>query len=173
MINRVHKPLKGVAVCDPDVSCSCENALHRAMKSIPPARNVWFNTWWRLRRNFVPVDFRRKSASNMPTGQLNVGQKVGATFPYPASGRVRIQVEADGPVDVFVSTPEVSAQIGSVADAARFVPNVLIYNLQRSLNQLIDIPPAWRASGWTLTIGHPGHGVRPGVIAVHYEVYPV
>ncbi len=116
---------------------------------------------------------RKVSASNMPTGQLNVGQKVWATFPYPSSGRVRIQVEADGPVDVFVSTPEVSAQIGSVPDAARFVPNVLIYNLQRSLNQLIDIPPTWRVSGWTLTIGHPGHGVRPGVIAVHYEVYPV
>ena len=109
----------------------------------------------------------------MPTGQLNVGQKVWATYPYPASGKARIQVEADGPVDVFVSPPQITAQIGSVADAAKFVPNVLIYNLQFSLNQMIIIPPAWKSSGWTLTIGHPGHGVKPGVIAVHYEVYPI
>ncbi len=109
----------------------------------------------------------------MPTGQLNVGEKVWATFPFPPSGRVRVHVEADAPVDVFISPPAISEQIGSVPDAAKFVPNVLIYNLQTSLDQMITLPPTWKSWGWTLTIGHPGLGIRQGVIAVHYNAQPL
>jgi hypothetical protein len=106
----------------------------------------------------------------MPVGILQPDHKVSPFFPYPPSGRVRVYLEADHPVDVFISTPEQAAKISSVKIAAEFAPGVLIYNSRWNLNEIITIPKEWMSVGWSLTIGHPGPPKEP--IAVYYAVYP-
>jgi hypothetical protein len=107
----------------------------------------------------------------MPVGTLNPGQKVSPFFAFPPSGRARIFVEADGPVDIYVSSPQQAQAITSVQQAAQFAPNILIYSSQRLLDQFVTLAPAWRSVGWNLTIGHTG--ATPNPIAVYYAVYPV
>jgi|SRR6516225_7792354 hypothetical protein len=106
----------------------------------------------------------------MPTGKLLLNQRVSPSFVYPATGRARIFIEAEHPVDVFVSTPEVAKQIASMQAAAAFVPNILIYGRQTQMDQLVTLPPAWKETGWSLTIAHTGSAQEP--TAVHYQVYP-
>jgi len=108
---------------------------------------------------------------HMPTGTLKPGYKASPTFPYPPSGKARIFIEADNPVDIFVSTPQVAEQITSVQSAAQLAPNVLIYSRQLGMDQIITLPEAWKSTGWSITIGHSGSTQEP--IAVHYAVYPV
>lgn len=119
---------------------------------------------------------RRKHAEiiqkTMPVAALKKDTKIAPWFPYQESGRVRIYVEASSPVDIFISSPEHAKSISSVETAAKFGQSVLIRNSQwQPLYETITLAPAWRFTGWVLTIGHPSNHAE--VIAVYYAVYPV
>lgn len=106
----------------------------------------------------------------MPVGKVLPASKVGPYFAYPPSGRVRVYLEAEFPVDVYIANPQQAPQITSVQTAAAFAPAVLIYNSRLYMNEIINLPKAWESVGWSLVIGHPG--VPNEAIAVCYFIYP-
>ena len=105
----------------------------------------------------------------MPVSVIDPNSRIGPTFPYPPSGRVRIWLRASDPVDVYVSTPQNATRITSLEEAAK-IDEVLIYNRRWQMDDIAQLPQTWNQVGFTLTIAHAGSTQK--AIGVHYEVYP-
>ena len=106
----------------------------------------------------------------MPVVALKGGSKISPWFPWVPSAWARVYVEASAPVDIYISNPEHAAGIVSVETAGRFGSAILIRNARWQLDEKINLAPNWEATGWNLTIGHPGG--HNEVIAVYYVVFP-
>ena len=106
----------------------------------------------------------------MPVAAITLGSKISPVFPYPTGGLARVYVEASRPVDVFISSPQDANQINSLVAAAGLGPRVIIRTRQQLWNEIVQLPPEWSATGWSLTIAHPGGDQNP--IGVYYAVFP-
>jgi hypothetical protein len=105
----------------------------------------------------------------MPLIAVEPRSKTPIRFPYPPSGKARVIVKSNQPIDVFISDPTTANQINSLQAAAR--PGVLIYNQRWKVDEIVALPVAWNSTGWVITIAHGGQTEKAA--PVDYAVYPM
>jgi hypothetical protein len=113
-------------------------------------------------RNSVRTKVKAKT---MPVACLNPNSKIAPSFVYPNNGKAMIYLEASNPVDIFVANPTQAATIMTVEQAAGL--GILCFPQKTFLNEIVDIPPAWKEKGWILVIGNPG----TWHVAVYYALF--
>jgi hypothetical protein len=101
----------------------------------------------------------------MPTAIVNPNNKIVAGYAYPPTGKVKIYVESNLPVDVYFASNQQAEQIVSRESAANLgLFGYLRHNFVN--NEIVTIPPNWK-EGWKLVIGNN----NPEQAAVFYAIW--
>lgn len=104
----------------------------------------------------------------MPIISIPSGTGNSFAFPYPASGKAKIFLEANLPVDVFVTSPENVGKINSI-EAGRAVEAFALQAQTKLDNVFVDIPEKWKSCGWVLLIANANKDQHAAVYFMIYD----
>lgn len=96
----------------------------------------------------------------MATATLVEGRKkVLSSYQYPFTGKIRIKLSSNIPVDVFILPGDVNIKEIVNPQTASNVPGAISYTKCINLPDLIiPLPSPWQPLGWKLLIGNPNQG---------------
>ena len=102
----------------------------------------------------------------MPIVALKPNHRITPQWMYPPCGKIRLFLEASGPVDVYViSSPQLHLT-SSIANAQKH--GVLTWSSQIVIpNVEITLPPSWSYQMWNLVISNNS---LTDVVAVYYQI---
>jgi hypothetical protein len=101
----------------------------------------------------------------MLLASVNPNSKVSFGYVYPPTGKVKLYVQSNLPVDVFIASNQQANMIKSSQSAATLgLFGYLRHNFVN--NEIVIIPPEWR-DGFQLVIGNN----NPTSVSVSYMVW--
>jgi hypothetical protein len=101
----------------------------------------------------------------MPLAAVEPQKRLSFPYSVPATGKIRITVEASIPVDIYVTRVGDDVHCSSVALAMQHK----IYTLPQRMkeDQQLTLPESWRTTNWLLVIGNPSAKIA----AINYNVF--